>query len=140
MALSDRQLDLIRQSFTTLRDDVEPQSLTFYTKLFEHAPELKEMFREDLANQGMKFMLTLRVIVDNLHNPAAMATRYTDLGEGHRAMGIKAADFEPMGKALIDTMAEAMGDDFTDEMRVAWEVAYAEFSQDIIDRGRIPKT
>lgn len=139
MALTDRQLDLIRQSFSALRDDPEPKSVTFYEALFKYDPSLKEMFREDIANQGMKFMSTLRVIVDNLHNPAAMATRYTDLGEGHRAMGVRAPDFEPMGRALIDTIADAMGDDFTDEMRQAWEVAYAEFSSDIIDRGHIPK-
>jgi nitric oxide dioxygenase len=138
MSLTERQLLLIRDSFDMLRDDIEPRSIQFYDALFHHAPHLRDMFREDIAGQGMKFMTTLRVIVDNLHNPDAMAERYTDLGEGHRAMGIKAADFEPMGKALLETLANALGDDFTPETREAWQMAYDEFSTEIIKRGDIP--
>ena len=101
MSLTDKQLVLIRESFDALQDDIEPKSIQFYQALFRRAPHLKPMFREDLAGQGMRFMSTLRVIVDNLHNPDAMAQRYADLGVGHRAMGVTAADFTPMGEALM---------------------------------------
>ncbi len=138
MPLSERQMMLIRDSFDMLRDDIEPRSIQFYDALFKHAPHLRDMFREDIAGQGMRFMSTLRVIVDNLHNPDAIAGRYSDLGEGHRAMGVKAVDFEPMGQALIETLANAMGDDFTPETREAWLAAYTEFSDEIIKRGDIP--
>ena len=140
MPLSEQQMTLIRDSFDMLRDDIEPRSIQFYDALFKHAPHLREMFREDIAGQGMRFMATLRVIVDNLHNPDAMADRYADLGAGHRAMGVKAVDFEPMGRALIETLANAMGDDFTPEAREAWQMAYADFSAEIIKRGDIPQS
>ncbi len=140
MPLSDRQLTLIRDSFDMLRDDIEPKSIQFYEALFKHAPHLRDMFREDIAGQGMRFMSTLRVIVDNLHNPDAMAGRYADLGAGHKAMGVKAEDFEPMGRALIETLANAIGDDFTPETRAAWETAYSDFSKEIIRRGDIPQS
>ncbi|VAV93252.1 hypothetical protein MNBD_ALPHA07-1533 [hydrothermal vent metagenome] len=139
MPLSQRQMMLIRDSFDMLRDDIEPRSIQFYDALFQHAPQLRDMFREDIAGQGMRFMSTLRVIVDNLHNPDAMASRYSDLGDGHKAMGVKAVDFEPMGRALIETLKNAMGDDFTPETRVAWQAAYKDFSAEIIKRGGIPK-
>ncbi|WP_371224929.1 globin domain-containing protein [Roseovarius sp. 2305UL8-3] len=138
MSLSQTQLDLIRSSFTALRDDPEPKSLAFYENLFRRAPYLKPMFREDLGGQGMRFMATLGAIVDNLHRPEAMADRYTDLGVGHRAIGVTARDFEPMGKALLDTLEEALGDEFTPEKREAWSLAFAEFSRDIIEKGEIP--
>jgi len=140
MPLSERQMTLIRDSFDMLRDDIEPRSIQFYDALFEHAPHLRDMFREDIAGQGMRFMSTLRVIIDNLHNPDAMADRYSDLGEGHKAMGVKAVDFEPMGRALIETLANALGDDFTPETRAAWQAAYTEFSAEIIKRGDIPQS
>ena len=137
MPLSQKQLVLIRDSFDALRNDIEPKSIQFYEALFRHAPHLRPLFREDLAGQGMRFMSTLRVIVDNLHNPDAMAERYAELGQGHRAMGVKAADFEPMGRALADTLQSALGDEFTDETRTAWETAYREFSSEIIRLGEI---
>ncbi len=116
--------------------------MQFYEALFRRAPHLKPMFREDLGGQGMRFMATLGAIVDNLHRPEhrpeAMADRYTDLGAGHRAIGVTARDFEPMGKALLDTLEETLGDAFTPEKREAWALAFAEFSHDIIERGEIP--
>ena len=137
MPLTQRQMDLVRESFSALRDDPVPKSIDFYDALFRTAPELKVLFREDLAGQGMRFMATLGVIVDNLHNPNAMADRYADLGHAHRAMGVKAKDFAPMRQALIETLQHTLGDAFTDEMHEAWETAYAKFSRDIITRGNI---
>lgn len=138
MPLTDRQLELIRSSFTALRDNPQPKSIEFYDALFRYAPDLKDLFREDLAGQGMRFMSTLGAIVDNLHSPGAMDKRYAYLGAGHRALGVKATDFEPMGRALIDTLRKTLGSEFTPEIQDAWEMAYAEFSQEIIKRGEIP--
>jgi len=139
MALTDRQIALIRESFTALRDDPKPKSLDFYEAFFARAPELREMFRtDDLAGQGMRFMSTLGMIVDNLEHPGALAERFADLGNAHRAMGVKADHFAPMGAALNDTMAQTLGDGFTQEAREAWEAAFAQVSQEIIDRGGIP--
>ncbi|SLN67815.1 Bacterial hemoglobin [Roseovarius litorisediminis] len=139
MPLTQRQLELVRESFSVLRDDPIPKSIDFYTSLFRQAPELKAMFREDLAGQGMRFMATLGAIVDNLHDTKAMADRYADLGRAHRALGVRAQDFEPMGKALIETLSATLGDAFTPEMQEAWETAYTEFSRDIIAKGDIPQ-
>ena len=138
MPLTESQLALVRDSFAALRDDPAPKSILFYEALFAHAPDMRSMFREDLAGQGMRFMATLGVIVDNLHDPDAMAARYTDLGLAHRAIGITAGDFAPMGEALLDTLDQTLGEGFTPEMRDAWAQAYAEFSRDIIEKGGIP--
>ena len=138
MPLSQDDLNLIRASFDALKTDLQPRSIDFYERIFAKAPHLRDMFREDLAGQGMRFMGTLRAIVDNLHNPEAMSQRYTYLGAGHRAMGVTAKDFAPMGEALIETLAETLGDKFTPETRKAWETAYSEFSNEIIVRGEIP--
>ncbi len=140
MALTERQVALIRESFRTLRDDPRPKSIEFYETFFRFAPELREMFREDdLGGQGMRFMGTLAVIVDNLDNPDAIADRFASLGRGHKAMGVTARHFVPMGKALFETLNQELGDAFSDETRAAWEVAYAEVSAKIVAMGDIPK-
>ncbi|MGH1464686.1 MAG: globin domain-containing protein [Cognatishimia sp.] len=140
MPLSTDQMDLIRDSFEQLRSDLQPKSIAFYQSLFELAPHLKPMFRDDdLAGQGMRFMSTLGAIVDNLHTPEAMEQRFRYLGAGHRAMGVTVQDFAPMGVALIETLANTLGNEFTDETREAWTQAYADFSREIIKRGKIPE-
>lgn len=138
MPLTDQQLALVRTSFEALRNDPVRKSDEFYGALFAAAPGLRGLFRDDVSNQGMRFMSTLAVIVDNLHDPTALDERYANLGRGHAAMGVRAGDFEPMKTALINTLAKALGQRFDLETRIAWETAYDDFSSAIIRKGRIP--
>jgi len=128
LALSDREIDLIRAGFRELRSDIQPRSEAFYAAFFRRAPELRPMFREDLSGQGMRFMSTLAVLLDHLNDPETLAERYADLGRSHRALGVKAAYFEVMGEALIETLQGALGEAFTPETEEAWRKAYGQFS------------
>ncbi|MFQ5567035.1 MAG: globin, partial [Paracoccaceae bacterium] len=71
MNLSTAQISLIRDSFHMLEPDAEVAE-KFYDRLFEIAPELRAMFRSDMTGQGMRFMRTLRVIVQHLDEPEAL--------------------------------------------------------------------
>ena len=135
MPLSDDQLALIRQSFDLLRRDMAPSSTFFYDDLFARAPELRSLFRDDLAGQGMKFMTTLSVLVDNLHNPDALAGRYGELGALHKRLGVTADMFAPMGEALIATLHDALGDQDTIELDAAWRVAFADMTAALLAQG-----
>lgn len=140
MTLDDKQIELIRESFDWLKQNPERRSMEFYKAFFSRAPKLKTMFREDLEGQGMRFLSTLSAIVVYLDRPDEMSGRLADLGQSHRAMGVKAADFEPMGQALIDTLERAMEGNFTPEMRTAWEAGFDTISDSLMQGGGIPKT
>ena len=137
MALTTRQAELIRQSFETLQQRLGPASMSFYDSLFRRAPDLRAMFRDDLAGQGMKFMTTLGTIIGNLEDPESQGDRFAELGRGHALIGVKAAHFAPMGEALIETLREELGAAFSPEMEAAWRAAYDELAARIIRRGRI---
>ena len=137
MTVTARQAELIRESFDTLRQRLEPASMSFYDSLFRRAPDLRAMFRDDLAGQGMKFMTTLGTIIGNLEDPEAQGDRFAELGRGHALIGVKAAHFAPMGEALIETLREELGAAFSPEMEAAWRAAYDELAARIIRRGRI---
>ena len=97
------------------------------------------MFREDLEGQGMRFITTLSMIVGHLDAPESMGARLEELGQAHRAMGVTPEQFAPMGEALIEVLAAALGERFTPEMRSAWEAGFAEISGFVIDKGGIAK-
>ncbi len=137
MTLTSTELDMVRTSLATLRRDFDAHSLYFYEALFKRAPHLREMFREDLAGQGMKFMSTLGVIVEKLNDDDASAAQYTDLGKKHAILGIKADHFAPMEEALMDTLRAGLGREFTPELEAAWRKAYAKVSANMIRRGAI---
>lgn len=137
MPLDQSQIDLIRESFDELKKNPNRRSVEFYEAFFARAPEVKGMFREDLEGQGMQFLSTLSMIVGHLDHPDAMDERLAELGQSHRAMGVKAEQFAPMGEALIEVLGNALGDEFTDEMRTAWTVGFEEISRFVIDKGGI---
>lgn len=95
------------------------------------------MFREDIEGQGMKFMTTLSVIVSRLDDAAASSDQYLGLGKLHASLGVERAQFEPMGEALIDTLREGLGENFTPELEKAWRKAYAHVADSMIRRGAI---
>ncbi len=137
MPLTASQIALVQKSFEKLRERSEPASFEMYERLFNRAPNLKPMFRDDLAGQGMKFMNTLGFIVDNLRDPDALKDRLGELGHAHAAMGVKAEYFDLMGDALFVTLAHVLGDDFTPELETAWREAYRAVSDAVIESGHI---
>ncbi len=137
MPVDARQSALIRESFGKLRDRLRPASVFFYEALFGRAPELRAMFRDDLAGQGMKFMTTLGIAIENIEKPEDLGGKFADLGKFHAVIGVKAEHFAPMGEALIDTLREELGAEFDAEVEAAWRAAYAELAGRIIRRGEI---
>ncbi len=132
MTLTTAQIDLIRDSFHRLEPDVETASELLYERLFEIAPELRAMFRSDMAGQGMQFMSTLRVIVQHLDDPESLRPHLEHLAQGHAAYGVKPEHFHPMGQALIWAMRKTLGENFPAGAAAAWEAAYELLAREMV--------
>lgn len=132
MAIDAVQIDLIRQSFRSIRENLQPPSAFFYEALFRHAPDYRSMFRDDLEGQGMKFLTTLAVIVDDLDRPEALAARLDEIGRSHATLGVRAAHYVPMEEALIDTLRAQLGDALDPATEAAWRAGYREVAQRIL--------
>ena len=57
MTIDDTQIRLVRESLPGIRELLVPASMDFYDNLFALAPELRALFRSDIASQGMRFMV-----------------------------------------------------------------------------------
>ncbi len=132
MTLTTAQIALIRDSFHRLQPDVETASELLYERLFEIAPELRSMFRSDMAGQGMQFMTTLGVILQHLDDPETLRPHLEHLAQGHAAYGVKPEHFRLMGQALIWAMRKTMGDKFPEGAAAAWEDAYELLAREMV--------
>ena len=132
MTLTTAQIDLIRDSFHRLDPDVETASELLYQRLFEITPELRSMFRSDMAGQGMQFMSTLGVILQHLDDPQALRPHLEHLAQGHAAYGVKPEHFRLMGQALIWTMRKTLGERFPEGAAAAWETAYELLAREMV--------
>jgi hemoglobin-like flavoprotein len=129
------QVKAIQESFKKVAPISEQAAALFYGRLFEIAPAVKPLFRGDMKEQGSKLMATLAVVVNGLGNLQAILPAASALAKRHVAYGVKPADYEPVGAALIWTLERGLGEQWTPELAQAWGIAYAILSQFMIDEA-----
>ena len=60
----------MQSTFEKVRPISQAAAGMFYGRLFEIAPEVKPLFKGDMAEQGRKLMATLAVVVGSSAQPA----------------------------------------------------------------------
>jgi len=122
--MTPRQIGLVRSSW----DKVLPISKTaaelFYGKLFELDEDLKPLFKGDLTEQGEKLMTMLDTVVGSLDNLEAVIPAAQASGARHAGYGVTDEMYDTVAEALIWTLGQGLGDDFTDDVKDAWVTAY----------------
>lgn len=118
------QVALVRTSFEKVRPISEDAARLFYARLLEIAPEVRPLFKGDMAEQGRKLMGTLAVVVNGLDDLATLWPAVEELGRRHATYGVTDDHYRPVGAALIWTLEQGLGQDFTAEVRTAWIEAY----------------
>ncbi|MHB0952237.1 MAG: globin family protein [Allorhizobium sp.] len=133
--MTPEDIDLVQSSFAKVVPIREAAASLFYGRLFEIAPEVKPLFKGDISEQGRKLMTTLGVVVNGLKNLEAIIPAAEGLAVKHVAYGVRAEHYPPVGEALIWTLEQGLGDDFTPETRAAWIAAYTTLSGVMIAAG-----
>lgn len=118
-------ITLIRRQFAVLKGMENEFGAAFYARLFYLAPQLRAMFPKELREQSKKLMTVLGFAVAALDRPDELAGPVRALGRGHARHGVTPEQFAPVGQALLDTLATALGVKFTPDARSAWTAAYA---------------
>ncbi|MCC7253633.1 globin family protein [Hyphomicrobium sp.] len=118
------QIALVRTSFDKVRPISEEAARLVYARLFEIAPEVRPLFKGDMAEQGRKLIATLAVVVNGIDDLPTLKPAVERLGRRHVSYGVTSQHFGPVGAALIWTLEQGLGADFTPEVRAAWLDAY----------------
>ena len=118
------QIKAIQDSFLKVAPISEQAAALFYGRLFEIAPAVKPLFRGDMKEQGRKLMATLGVVVNGLANLESILPAASALAKRHVDYGVKAADYTPVGAALLWTLERGLGEQWTPQLAAAWTEAY----------------
>ena len=122
--MTPEQVAKVQQSFAKVAPIAETAAELFYGKLFELDPELKQLFRGDMKEQGAKLMATLNVVVNGLTDLDTIVPAVQQLGRRHVGYGVKDSHYDIVGEALIWTLGQGLGDDFTEDVKQSWITAY----------------
>lgn len=122
--MTPEQVALVQGSFAKVAPIAPKAAEIFYARLFEIAPEVKPMFKGDMVAQGAKLMKMIGTAVSGLNDLAAIVPAVQALGRGHVAYGVKDEHYDVVGAALLWTLEQGLGDDFTPETKEAWTTVY----------------
>jgi hemoglobin-like flavoprotein len=122
--LSANDIALVRASFAKVLPSKAAAADLFYNRLFEIAPQLRAMFPKDLREQKNKLMAMMAAAVGGLHDLKTLVPHVKALGARHAGYGVTVAHYGIVGEALMWTLQQGLGDDFTPEVRSAWAKVY----------------
>jgi hemoglobin-like flavoprotein len=122
--VTPKQIDLVQQTFAKVVPIADVAANLFYARLFEINPGLRPLFKGDMKRQGAMLMSMLASAVRGLTDPHALIPVLTALGRRHAGYGVTEAHFEMVAEALLGTLAQALDEDFTPEVREAWTATY----------------
>lgn len=124
MSLSTNQITLVQTSFAKVAPNVDGVAGLFYERLFTLDPSLRPMFKGDIAEQGRKLMQILAFAVHSLHDLDSLVPHVRALGQRHVAYGVKEEHYQTVGSALIWTLQQGLGSEFTRDIQDAWVAVY----------------
>jgi hemoglobin-like flavoprotein len=124
MSLTSEEIKLVQDSWAKVVPIAETAADLFYGKLFELDPNLKSLFTTDIKAQGQKLMTMIGTAVNGLNNLEAIVPAVQELGVRHVEYGVKKEHYGTVAEALLWTLGQGLGDDFTDEVKAAWTKVY----------------
>lgn len=122
--MTPEQKILVADSFAQVRPIASTAAALFYDRLFALDPSLRPLFKGDLTEQGRKLMAVMAAAVANLHRLEDIVPALRDLGRRHAGFGVKSTDYDTVARALLWTLEQGLGADFTPEIRDAWAACY----------------
>ncbi|MDH5527099.1 MAG: globin domain-containing protein [Nitrospirota bacterium] len=130
------QIQLIKNTWLKVFPISEQAAAMFYNRLFEIEPSVKSLFKGDMQAQGVKLMTTISLVVGSLDALENILPAVQQLGRDHVAYGVVDAHYQPVGEALLWTLEQGIGDDFTPAVKEAWATAYTTLATVMMDAAR----
>ena len=125
------QQELVRTSFARLTIMPGVTGALFYERLLVSNPSFQSLFKDDMRIQALKLIMMLALVVYNLPAPGRLSPEIRDLSFRHVEYCIKLADYGSLREALLWTLEQALGEDFTPAVRAAWIACYDELADEM---------
>ena len=130
--MTDRNILIIKTSWSYVLSQPENPGHLFYNKLFEMAPCLRYMFKSDMEQQMAKLTDMITFMVTHLQNMPEIRSEIDALARRHAHYGAKPEHYKTVGDALIQTMESSSGTLWNDETRQAWTELYNIWADEMI--------
>jgi hemoglobin-like flavoprotein len=118
------QVQLVQSSWNKVRPLGAAAGELFYTKLFDAAPSVRQLFNYDIKPQADKLIYMLSYIVSRLDKLDTLTDDIRKLAVRHSDYGAEPAHYEVVGQCLVATLQDALPEVWDEELEQAWVAAY----------------
>lgn len=133
--LTARQIELIKATVPVLREHGVALTTHFYARMLNGNPELKNVFNQAHQARGHQQKALAGAVLayaENIENPAVLINAVKHIASKHCTVGIRAEHYPIVGKHLLASIKEVLGDAATDELIDAWAAAYGQLADLLI--------
>jgi hemoglobin-like flavoprotein len=123
MTLDQKQL--VQKTWEKILPISESAATLFYGRLFELDPSTRPLFTHpNMPDQRRKLMNMIGMAVNGLDTLDKLIPAVRSLGRRHVFYGVTHEHYSSVGRALIWTLEQGLGADFTPEVKEAWTTVY----------------
>ena len=133
--LTSEQKQLILATVPLLREKGLELTKHFYLRMFEHHPELKNIFNlgnQRAGKQQMALAMAVLGYAENISQPEKLMPVVDLIGHKHASLDIQPEQYEIVGTHLLASIKEVLGDAATEDIVQAWAVAYQQLADIMI--------
>jgi hemoglobin-like flavoprotein len=126
--MNSKDIALVRASWSNVNAISDQTAEIFYKRLFDVYPEVRPLFKGELDEQGERLMRMIGKAVDSLDDLTPLDRVIKMMGARHSGYGVQDEDYEKLRDALLWTLEQELGADFTPATRAAWMSVYEELA------------
>jgi nitric oxide dioxygenase len=129
--MNTEQKALVTATVSTLKEHGVALTTHFYRRMFEHNPELKNVFNmgnQQNGKQQMALAMAVLAYAENIEDPSVLVHAVTKIGHKHVSLDIRPEHYAIVGRHLIASIGEVLGEAATPALLDAWATAYGELA------------
>jgi hemoglobin-like flavoprotein len=130
--MTPEQLALVRRTAALVEQAGDDFALAFYEHLVELHPSARRFLSDDPGAQSEQLVDGVVFFATAVDHPEFFE-RAHELGELLQAFGVRAADYEVFGEALVAAVAGIVGHGWTLGMASAWRRLYALIAEAMLE-------
>lgn len=123
--MTQEEINLVKSTWKMIRQiDASVVGDTFYSKLFYENPSLRQLFPAQLDEQYKKLVMMLNFLIERLDKLDTIDTEIEELANRHIRYKVRPGHYRMVGNALLWTLQQGLGQDWSEEVGNAWRKCY----------------
>ena len=129
--MTPEQKQLITATVPILKEHGLQLTTHFYKRLFGGNPEFKNVFNQGNQQNGHQPMALATAVLayaEHINDPSVLESALNRIGHKHTSLDIRPEHYAIIGRHLLASIGEVLGDAATPELLDAWSAAYAQLA------------